>query len=212
MVAAALVAFHLVVVRGAAGAAWFGAGAGDSERVRAGEWWRAVTALALHVDTPHLLSNVVAGTLLLALVFTALGPGVGALAVLAAGAGGNLLNAWLQGGDHVAVGASTAVLGALGVLAGVALGSGAGPVGRSRWGWAPLTAALMLVVLTGLGPATDILAHLLGFAVGLPVGFAAARLGPRRGGRALQVACGLAVVATVVGCWAIARAEWIAVY
>jgi len=36
----------------------------DPERIRAGEWWRALTALMLHWDATHLLGNLGAGALL----------------------------------------------------------------------------------------------------------------------------------------------------
>ena len=35
-------------------------GALDAERVRAGEWWRAVTSLWLHADAMHVFGNAVA--------------------------------------------------------------------------------------------------------------------------------------------------------
>ncbi len=40
---------------------WFGAGRLDAGRVVAGEWWRTVTALTVHVDVDHLGGNLVFG-------------------------------------------------------------------------------------------------------------------------------------------------------
>lgn len=206
-VVAAMAAFEVFVIRADDTRRWFAAGAGDSTLIRAGEWWRTVTALTLHVDLAHLLSNMASGALLFTLVFALLGPGAGAVAVLVAGAGGNLLNAWIHGDGHSAVGASTAVMGALGILAGAALARGSGPVGKRRWGWAPLFAAVMLLVLTGLGPETDILAHLLGFLVGLPVGYLAARVALPRRGWPTQAGLALLAASALAGCWALALAR-----
>src|SRR2546430_9329762 len=54
-------------------------------RMMAGEWWRAVTALTLHADAPHLLGNALASALLVTAVCQQLGPGVGLWLVLLAG-------------------------------------------------------------------------------------------------------------------------------
>src|SRR5207245_1202230 len=43
--------------------ALFRAGEARADAIVGGEIWRAVTALTLHTDAPHLLSNVVTGTL-----------------------------------------------------------------------------------------------------------------------------------------------------
>ena len=42
----------------------YAVGAMDPQRIRAGEWWRALTALTLHWDATHLLGNLAAGALL----------------------------------------------------------------------------------------------------------------------------------------------------
>src|SRR2546428_375850 len=64
---------------------WFQHGEADATRMMAGEWWRAVTALTLHADAPHLLGNAVAGALLVTAVCQQLGPGVGLWLVPLAG-------------------------------------------------------------------------------------------------------------------------------
>ena len=78
-----------------------------AELILAGELWRAVTALTLHADHAHLLSNAIACALFLSVVCGALGAGVGSALVLLAGAGGNLANALLHGSHRVSVGAAT---------------------------------------------------------------------------------------------------------
>ena len=102
---------------GAFNADWLDAGALRSGAVRAGEVWRAVTALTLHLDVGHMLSNLGFGTVFGLLAGQLLGPGVAWASVLAAAASANLLNAWLQPEVHSSVGASTAVFATLGLLA-----------------------------------------------------------------------------------------------
>src|SRR4051812_48653252 len=54
--AAALLAFF-VVTGDRSTSDWFARGSSDASRVVAGEWWRVVTALTLHADLAHVLSN-----------------------------------------------------------------------------------------------------------------------------------------------------------
>src|SRR5262245_54119267 len=117
VVALLLVGFFAITGPRAAGSTWFESGSADAGRIVAGEWWRTLTALTLHADPPHLLGNAVAVAGLLTAVCWELGSGVGLWLVLLAGAGGNALTAVVHRGDHVSVGASTAVFGAVGVLA-----------------------------------------------------------------------------------------------
>jgi membrane associated rhomboid family serine protease len=175
-VAVALLLAVLFVVAGprATRGAWFAAGSADATRMLAGEWWRAVTALTLHADAPHLLGNAVTGVLLVTAVCRQLGPGLGLWLLLLAGAGGNALTAAAHGGDHVSVGASTALFGALGLLA--ALRIAPGRVGtRARRSWVVVAASLLLLALLGVGPEADILAHLFGFLVGGGLGLLTTR-------------------------------------
>ena len=79
-----------------------------------GELWRAVTALTLHADGAHVAGNAVLGAVFGSAVSRSLGPGVALAWVIAAGTLGNFINAWKHTDSHVSVGASTAVLGAVG--------------------------------------------------------------------------------------------------
>jgi predicted DCC family thiol-disulfide oxidoreductase YuxK len=72
VVAVLLLAFHAL-----AGRRWMDAGAAMAGRIRAGEVWRTVTALTLHADGPHVLSNAVACVVFVTAVARLLGPGVG---------------------------------------------------------------------------------------------------------------------------------------
>jgi membrane associated rhomboid family serine protease len=172
---AALLASSLLVAAFVASAGredFLAAGVADAEKILAGEGWRAITALTLHADAGHLLSNAVFLCLFGTFVCRALGPGVGLLAILGAGALGNLANAALQGEGHRSLGASTAVFGALGILAALRLPR-AGSVWRRTL---PIQAGIAILVLLGASPRTDVLAHAFGLACGVLVGLAAARL------------------------------------
>lgn len=182
---------------------WFARGAADAARILAGEPWRAVTALTLHADLGHLVGNGVAGALFLAGVFRVFGLGVGAALVLLAGGAGNLGNAALRTGAHEVVGASTAVFGALGLLAGRALVAGRSHGLRGRRAFVPVAAALALLAMIGTaGERVDIWAHGLGLAAGLPIGACAAWLGPA--GPIVQRVAGALAFATIAGAWVLA--------
>src|SRR5574341_1050112 len=116
-----LLIFYSVTAQWLPTLAWFPRGSADAERILQGELFRTVTALTLHADVAHALSNAVAVALFLSAVSSILGAGLGSAFVLLAGAGGNLANAFLQGSPYVAVGASTAVFGAVGLLASLAM-------------------------------------------------------------------------------------------
>src|SRR5262249_51093725 len=94
---------------------------------------------------------------------------------LLAGAGGNLASAALQGFRHVSAGASTAMFGAIGALAGLRLRSGPTPGGGARRLIVPV-AALLLLAMLGTAPGADVLAPALGALVGGVLGLAAARI------------------------------------
>ena len=142
-----------------------------------GQWWRVFTALTLHADAAHLVANLAFGAVFGLLAAQALGGGVAWLGIVLAGGAGNLANAFLQPPQHSAIGASTAVFGALGILVALALyhwrSRSGGPVRR----WSPLIGGLMLLAYTGMGgERTDILAHVTGLLAGLAVGAAAGRI------------------------------------
>jgi membrane associated rhomboid family serine protease len=205
LAAAALVLFFLVTGARTPGNPWFQVGSANAELILAGEPWRTATALTLHADLAHVAGNAIMGALLVNAVCGALGSGVGLAAVLLAGAGGNWINALLHQSSHDAVGASTAVFAALGLLCGPALRRRRGRGTRGRRLLAPLGAGLGLIAMLGVGGAqTDIWAHLLGFFVGVSLGIPLASLAPRPAGPAVQIACGAVAVALAVGSWSLA--------
>jgi membrane associated rhomboid family serine protease len=94
-----------------------------------------------------------------------LGSGLAWSLLLGAGFLGNLVNAYLQPSNHSSVGASTAVFGAVGILAAINLVRNSHKL-RKRW-ILPVAAALALLALLGTeGKNTDLGAHLFGFIYG----------------------------------------------
>jgi membrane associated rhomboid family serine protease len=147
-----------------------------------GEWWRVVTALFLHADVGHLVSNLVSGIFVFSAVLTTLGRRRGWSLLILTSVVGNLLAAAVKyPGAYQSLGASTAIFAAVGLLTGRALRSvlrGNRP-GRWRALFAPLAAGLSVLGLYGAGgQQVDVLAHLTGFTAGLALGFVA---GPGEG-------------------------------
>lgn len=191
---------------GAFHADWFDAGSLRALPVRGGEYWRAVTALTLHLDVGHLLGNLGFGAVFGLLAGQLLGPGIAWASVLAAASCANLLNAWIQPEIHASVGASTAVFATLGLLAAYAWRKRSGATERRAYRWAPLIAGVFLLAFTGAGGEnTDVLAHLTGFAMGAVAGalHAAWRM-PR--GRIAQVVAGAAGLLATALAWTLALA------
>ena len=149
--------------------AWKKAGVWDVAAVRGGELWRNITALTLHGDAVHILSNVFWGFVFLSLVGSEIGAGFGLLLMLLSGVLGNFTMMFMTEGTHVSLGASTMVFGLLGVLSAVHTyeawkrrEKGHGSLIRLL-PWVPLAAGIGMVTLYGGAPGTDVLAHILGF-------------------------------------------------
>lgn len=204
VVALSLIGFFAITGPRAGRSAWIERGSADATRMLAGEWWRALTALTLHADAPHVLGNAVAGALLITAVCWHLGPGVGLWLLLLAGIGGNLLTAAVHGANHTSVGASTAIFGAIGVLAMLRIVSPGrvGPGGRRSW--VVVAATVALLGLLGTAPHTDLLAHVFGLLVGGglgPIGALTLRWAPPQ---AVQWVLVIAAGAAVAGAWRLA--------
>ena len=140
-----------------------------------GEWWRPFTALFLHADVPHLVGNLVGGTIFATLVSKAIGPLQAWVTILICGTLGNLLTAGINyPNSFLSIGASTAVFAALGILSG--LGISETMRERARLPWARITAPVLagIVLLSWLGGGngtnTDVMGHVFGFGSGLVAG------------------------------------------
>lgn len=200
-----LLLFYSITVQWLPALSWFARGAADAERILHGELWRTVTALTLHADVDHVLSNAVAAAIFLSGVFSLVGVGLGGALVLLAGAVGNLANAFLYDSAHISIGASTAVFAAVGLLGSLAV-TRRRRSALSRWrAWLPAAAALALLGMLGSGgQRVDIWAHLCGLVVGAVLGILIAWVTPRAPGLRIQWACGTATVAMLILCWIVA--------
>jgi rhomboid protease GluP len=201
-VAVGLLLIGLFAVTGtrANGSVWFERGDASAERIVAGEWWRTVTALTLHADAPHVLGNAAASVVLVGAVSQQLGPGVGLWLLLLAGAGGNALTAVAHGAHHNSVGASTAMFGAIGILAATRVMSRERrPAARKLW--TVVAASLALLALLGTSPDADLLAHLFGLLLGGVLGLVTACALSRPLRPSAQWTLAVAVLVLVVGAW-----------
>lgn len=208
--AAVLLFFFAAGRRHALSIDWLNAGAANAGRILGGEWWRTITALALHTELGHLMSNLAFGAAISLLAAEVLGSGLAWLAMLVAGALGNALDAAFHAAGHTAIGASTALFGALGILSGYARRSRIIPWRGGLRRWAPIGAGIMLLTFLGFGgERTDVGAHVAGFAVGVAIGFALACGGDRvpQGARAQRV-YGLLAAGLFALAWLFALASW----
>lgn len=207
------------------GVSWLAAGRSEAERVTAGEWWRAITALTLHADASHLLGNVLFGSVFGVILAHSIGVGLAWNVILVSGAVGNLVNAWIQPAGHASIGASTAVFGALGAqVAYEWMKRRVLPASRLRR-WAPIIGGIALLGWLGAGGSfregattrenlrtlddalarVDVLAHVTGFLSGLLIG-ALIGLRERRPWLALrwQVVLSIVPIVVLAAAWTLA--------
>jgi rhomboid protease GluP len=184
----------------------------DAVRVQAGEWWRAWTALTLHLDGPHLAANLGAGTWFGYLAARQMGGGTAWFITVTGAALANLLEGLLGPPGHRAVGASTAVFSALGAMSAYSWRERFALPQRWARRWGPLIAGVILLGWTGTGGGegtdVDVVAHLGGFAVGALLGATAAlRRCQRILQRLPQPLLGAAAIASVAIAWSCALAS-----
>lgn len=207
-----LVAYVLVIciVAGMAGYSffqsnWFIAGRVDGELIRHGELWRLFTALTLHADVKHLLSNLVFGVFFGLFAGRLLGSGVAWLTIVLSAATANALNTLLLESTHRSIGASTAVFAALGVVAGFVWFRKL--MSQDRWSnrYGPIVGGLALLMYTGTGgPNTDVGAHLLGFLCGFGASYILTRSGNITRRSRTQLIAGSVALGLIFFSWMIA--------
>ena len=148
-----------------------------------GEWWRIATALFLHADAGHLISNALIGILLFTLVISTFGRGLGWLLLAGSSLTGNLVIAALMyPAPYRSLGASTAIFAGVGLLTGRAIGLMRHTTHPHRWRamFVPFAAGLSILGLYGAGGLlTDVGAHVTGFLAGLVFGIFAALAAPK---------------------------------
>jgi membrane associated rhomboid family serine protease len=180
----------------------------DAVLVQGGQWWRAWTALTLHLDAPHLVANLGAGVWFGYLAAQQLGGGTAWLLAVTGAAAANLFDAQFGPATYRSVGASTAVFTALGLIAAHSWRTRFHLPQRRAQRWAPLIAGVVLLGWFGsAGEGTDLVAHALGFAVGCLLGaLAALRTVDALLQRVPQWLTGLAALASLALAWACALA------
>jgi membrane associated rhomboid family serine protease len=221
-----LVLMFLMDQRDSFGIDWAEAGRAQAGSIRQGEWWRVLTALTLHVDTLHLVGNIVFGALLGVVLSQSIGVGLAWLGFVATGAAGNLVNAYIQSPQHTSIGASTAVFGVLGIQVAYEW-MRRRELGYKRWRrWAPLIMGAVWLGWFGTGGVehsptktmieemhdidkalqdTDVMAHVFGFAAGIAAGAALGLCKRRIGlGSGAQLALALGAPALLVLAWILA--------
>jgi len=189
-----------------------------SGRIQAGQWWRAWTALTLHLDIAHIVANLGAGVWFGYLAARQIGSGTAWFLIVNGAAVANLLEALLGPASHRSVGASTAVFTALGLLATHSWSRRRALPQRWALRWAPLVAGALLLGWLGAGGAggddagpgpgetgaetVDVVAHVAGFLVGGALG-ALVALEPveRAFNRVPQWLSGLAALAALGVAW-----------
>ncbi len=188
---------------------WFAAGRVDGELIRNGEWWRTITALTLHSGVRHLAGNIVFGILFGLMAGRLLGSGVAWLGVVVASSAANFLNTSLLESTHRAIGASTAVFAALGLVAGFVWR--ARLMAQDRWPFrlGPIVGGIALLAYTGTGDAnTDIGAHLAGFVCGFLAGVILTLASRFLAQRTLQLTSGIVAILIIVYAWIVALHLW----
>ncbi|MDE5833776.1 MAG: rhomboid family intramembrane serine protease [Desulfovibrio sp.] len=161
------------------------------------QYYRAFTAMTLHVDVSHLAGNSFFGAVFLYMLARAVGYGSAFLLTVFAGGLANLACVFFRTPGYVSVGFSTAVFASLGVLAGIMIRR----VDDPRKMFVTLAAAVALLAMLGAeGERSDYGAHIAGLAAGLFTGF----IRGDKKARLPQFALGALGLALLVCAWIIA--------
>ena len=166
----AMIFFHWVVTFIAPG--WKEAGVMNNVAVGQGEWHRIFTPILLHSDLAHLMANATFGAIFLGLAMARFGWGITLLSAFLAGALGNVFGYVVYDDRHLGLGASGMMMGALGLLCIQSFGLWRKNPKAARYILSGVIAGVLLFVLFGFSPGSDIFAHLGGFMAGLLFGAA----------------------------------------
>ncbi len=196
-----LLVVHAAIAWHGAERAFFQEFGASATRIMDGEIHRAVTALMLHSDAVHLVGNMAALALFGTAVCAMAGAGPGWLMILLTGVFGNLANAALYGTNHLSIGASTAVFGAIGILSIHQFWEKFRQPGQRVKAWLPLAAGFAFLALLGSGgQRVDLMAHLFGLLAGLVIGTSHTIMKPTLT-RASQTWCHLASFCILAFAW-----------
>lgn len=143
----------------------------DGDAVRAGDWWRLISATLLHGSVLHVAGNAFVLFFLGRIVENVHGRAAYVTAYVGAGVAGGALSMWASGGNSL--GASGAILGLLGVIAAFGLRYRDGiPKALRDYFRLDIWFFIGFVALLSLLPAVDWAGHLGGFLFGFVLGLA----------------------------------------
>lgn len=195
---------------------WFKTGIVSSYEIKAGQWWRLITALTLHADFIHVLGNTIFLILFASSLCFSLGWGTTWLLILLSGILGNLTTVYIYADcSHRALGASTSVCGALGLLA-VVMFYRKYKENKGVKSWIPLISSIGLLGIIGISrpdfiahvigfssSATDVMAHLFGFIWGGILGILCCSLKIQKFSRkqTIQIILALTAFALIMIAW-----------
>jgi membrane associated rhomboid family serine protease len=196
-----LVAWHAAIVMSLDSQALIKTYGSAAHHILGGELYRTVTSLMIHANALHLIGNMFGIALVGTAVCQIMGPGVGWFMILVTGIGGNFMNALLHQRDHISVGASTAIFGAIGILAGYQFLKRFRRIGKRTKAWLPLGAGVALLAFLGSSKHSDLTAHLFGFLAGIVLGAFYGFIVKRPAGKLYQGCFVLAALALIVTSW-----------
>ena len=173
----------------------------DASAVAHGQWWRLFTAIWLHADLAHLASNAVFGLVFLGLSMGRYGTGLGLLAAYLSGVGGNVFAELIAPQPRFSLGASGMVMGGLGLLAIQSFTLWRRDPLAGKYILSGICGGVMLFLLLGLGPESDLLAHGGGFLTGLVLGAILAWLPALSASTGLNLLCGFLFTGLVIWPW-----------
>ncbi|MCA9670498.1 MAG: rhomboid family intramembrane serine protease [Myxococcales bacterium] len=167
------------------------------------QWWRTVTAVFLHIGALHLLANSLSLVVFGAFALQTWGKGRFYVIYLLSGAIGNWVSFAVAGSGAVKAGASGAILGILGGLAGDRIRAGIAGEDRRYKTWHVLA---MLVAYYGFAVGTsgrvDHAAHLGGLAAGAALALMLPRYDPTTSrGRRVDLAMTIGSAALAAIAW-----------
>ncbi len=137
----------------------------DSFAIYKGEWWRIITAITLHKNIVHILSNIFWQGVFMYFLLRTIRPSIAWAMSILGGITGNLLNYFYHNISHVSLGFSTCVFATLGISIGIR-----SLEREKKWGIF-IMSGLGIFAMLGIGGArVDVSGHLFGFISGFLIG------------------------------------------
>lgn len=181
-------------------------GASHAPSLRAGQWWRTITAVFVHIGALHLLGNSVTLIVFGAFTLREWGKGRFYAIYLLSGVIGNWLSFGMAGSAAIKAGASGAILGLLGGLTGDRIRARiAGEEQRYRvWHFIAMLVAYYGFAI-GVSRRVDHWAHIGGLAAGLALALMLPRYSPdTKRGRTIDWALAAGVIGATALAWLLA--------